>query len=78
MDSLLDEVTNWRRSRDLRAYLRQVRRLIAEQGRTIPPGSPMDKQLRWAEGVAENLDPLVPVRASLSERPAGPDPRAGS
>lgn len=72
VESLLDEVTNWRRSRDLRAYLRQVRRLIAEQGRTIQPGSPMDKQLRSAEGVADNLDPLVPVRVSLSERPAGP------
>lgn len=68
VESLLDEVTNWRCSRDLRAYLRHVRRLIAEQGRTIQPGSPMDKQLRWAEGVADDLDPLVPVRTSLPER----------
>ncbi|MCZ7665646.1 MAG: hypothetical protein M5U22_23155 [Thermoleophilia bacterium] len=77
VQSLLNEVTNWRRSRDLRAYLRQVRRVIAEQGRTIEPGSDLDKRLRWAERVADDLDPLRPPESLPTEGESEPMPRPG-
>lgn len=77
VQSLLNEVTNWRRSRDLRAYLRQVRRVIAEQGRTIEPGSDLDKRLRWAERVADDLDPLRPPESRPTEGESEPMPRPG-
>ena len=71
VQSLLDEVTNWRRSVDLRAYLQEVRRVIAEQGHTIQLGSDLDQRLRWAEGVADDLDPLMPPDPSPPEAGAG-------
>jgi len=70
VQGLLNEADNWRKSRQLRAYLRAVRRVIAEQGRTVTPGSDLELRLQWADGVANQLDPLLPPRPSPG--PAGP------
>jgi len=57
---LLDEAENWRKSRVLRSYLRAVRRTLEEQGRDVVPGSDLERRLTWAQGVANDLDPLIP------------------
>ena len=78
VQSLLDDVTRWRRGRELRAYLRNVRRVLADQGRTIEPGSDLDEWLRWAERVARDLDPLRPPAPRQSEREGTSAPRTES
>jgi hypothetical protein len=64
VDNLLLEVDNWYRSRRLRSYIRAVRGTLAQKGRMVEEGSPLDKRLRWAEQVAEDLDPMSPPRAT--------------
>lgn len=67
---LLDEAENWRRSRLLRSYLKAVRRTLEEQGRDAAPGSDLERRLSWADGVANDLDPLIPPRPSPAKAKA--------
>lgn len=67
---LREDDENWRRSRLLRSYLKAVRRTLEEQGRDATPGSDLERRLSWAEGVANDLDPLIPPPPSPAKAKA--------
>jgi hypothetical protein len=58
-DKLHKDVAAWRKSKDIRAYLRAYEeKLIRELGE-IALGSEEDLWLRWARRYADHLDPLI-------------------
>jgi hypothetical protein len=68
---LMAEATRWHRSRQLRAYARAV----ARKAGTLAAGSKLEAWVRWAERVADDLDPLVKDRyADDAGRPFGKPP----
>lgn len=58
--ALINEVGRWRQSREIREYLSEIRRVIAERGQVIQPGSELDTWMSWAERTAMAMDPLRP------------------
>lgn len=60
LKALLAEVKRWRDSQEIRAYLDEIRRVIASRGQVIQPGSKLDQWMNWAGTMAHRLDPLRP------------------
>lgn len=58
--ALFDQVVAWRRSQEVRAYLGAVRKAANDRWGSIDAGSELDEWLRWAETVADSIDPLCP------------------
>lgn len=56
---LTGEVDTWRRSQEIRAYVRAVREASITRNGQIAAGSEEGKWLAWAEQQADRLDPLV-------------------
>jgi hypothetical protein len=57
-DKLHKDVAAWRKSEDIRAYLRAYEAKLLRQQGEITPGSEEDLWLKWARWYADNLDPL--------------------
>lgn len=66
---LLAEVKRWRDSQEIRAYLDEVRRVIAARGQVIQPGGKLERWMSWARDVAHRLDPLRPPVPPPGGRP---------
>lgn len=58
-DKLQRDVAAWRRSEDIRAYLRAYEEKLLRERGEITPGSEEDLWLRWARRYADHLDPLI-------------------
>ena len=71
VQALLAEVKRWRDSQEIRAYLDEVRRVIAARGQVIEPGSKLERWMDWAGSVAHTLDPLRASAPQTLTRPAG-------
>lgn len=71
VQALLAEVKRWRDSREILAYLDEVRRVVTARGQVIEPGSTLAQWMSWAESVANSLDPLRPSAPQTPTRPAG-------
>jgi hypothetical protein len=71
VQALLAEVKRWRDSQEIRAYLDEVRRVIAARGQVIEPGSKLAHWMDWAGSLAHTLDPLRPSAPPAPTRPAG-------
>lgn len=63
VQALVNEVSRWRQSREIREYLAEVRRVFAGRGQVIEPGSQFDEWMKWAERTAIAMDPLRPPEA---------------
>ena|ERR1035437_3332559 len=63
---LMVEAVRWSRSRQLRVYARAV---VRKAG-SLPAGSDLESWVRWAERVADDLDPLV--NDLYADHPSGP------
>jgi hypothetical protein len=59
IEELNAEITNWRMSQEIRAYVAAMRT------KNIEPGSELAKQLEWASKYADHLDPLVDFRIDI-------------
>ena len=57
-ETLHRDVAAWRRSEDIRAYLRAYEEQLMRRRGEITPGSEEDLWLRWARHYADSLDPL--------------------
>lgn len=57
-DKLHKDVAAWRKSEDIRAYLRAYEAKLLRQQGEITPGSEEDLWLKWARWYADHLDPL--------------------
>lgn len=57
-DKLHRDVAAWRKSEDIRAYLRAYEEQLLRRRGEITPGSEEDLWLRWARQYADSLDPL--------------------
>jgi hypothetical protein len=73
VDALLADVKRWRDSQEIRAYLDEVRRVIAARGQGVEPGSNLERWIEWAGSVAHSLDPLRRTAPPAPTRPAGGD-----
>lgn len=72
VQSLISEVARWRQSQEIRAYLKEICRIIDRQGQIIPTGSNLERWMAWAGDVAYRLDPL-----RLADRSThGPPPKS--
>lgn len=65
VDSLMQEADNWRRARDLRAYIAVVQKM-AENAGTLPD---REQWMAWAKQQADRLDPLTPSPPSILDTP---------
>lgn len=63
------QLAAWQKCRQIRAYIRAVRRGAVQRHGQIQPGSELDQWLSWASDLADRLDPLLP------SPPSGPDAR---
>jgi hypothetical protein len=57
-NKLHKDVASWRKSNDIRAYLRAYEEKLLRQRGEIAPGSEEDLWLKWARQYADQLDPL--------------------
>lgn len=71
VQELLAEVKRWRDSREIMAYLDEIRRIVAARGHVIQPESKLAHWIHWAEGVATSLNPIRPMAPQTPTRPAG-------
>lgn len=55
VNDLLAEVRAWRQSQEIQAYLAEIRRVHAAQGKAIEPDSELGQWMEWAEGVNQRL-----------------------
>ena len=67
VNELLEEVTAWRRSCDLREYLENIRQRVLSRGEVVTPESAIGKWLQWAEEVACKLIPQRLAALALNE-----------
>lgn len=56
---LENQVYNWNKSQQLRAFLNAVREKSIKQDGPISPGSKIDLWLKWPEDYADKIDPLL-------------------
>jgi hypothetical protein len=61
----------WQKARLVREYAAEFRR-SGEVSQTLEPGSPLDVWLRWVNGYAERIDPMLPT-PTVPEDPGRPD-----
>jgi hypothetical protein len=61
----------WQKARLVRDYAAELRRSV-EVSQTLEPGSPLDVWLRWVDGYAERIDPMLPT-PTVPEDPGRPD-----
>ncbi len=61
----------WQKARLVREYATELRR-SGEVSETLEPGSPLDVWLRWVNGYAERIDPMLPT-PTVPEDPGRPD-----
>lgn len=57
INMLLEDVKNWRKSQDIRAYLATIRKLATDRGVNIDHGTEFGKRMMWAESIADRFDP---------------------
>lgn len=69
VDQLLAEIECWRRSRQIRAYVRHVESTVRRRCGVIDDGSELDLWLRWASTQADRFDPLVDSPPSILDEP---------
>jgi len=67
--ALEQEVTNWQRAKQIRAYVEAVRQAVVEFNDAIEAGSELDHWLVWALKQADRLDPLLHVTRNQSRAP---------
>jgi hypothetical protein len=60
-----EEVRRWRLARDVREYVADVRGIIAAANSAITEGSQLEESLKWAEALAERIDPVARIRRAL-------------
>ncbi len=70
--SLDEQLAGFQRSRLIREYLQEVRRVAVAAHGKIDPGSELDLWLTWAEGQADRCDPLIRRRTSYPPPPPPP------
>lgn len=74
-------VGQWRFAHDVRAYVAEARKMVADAKLTIAEDTPFDQWLKFASSYAERVDPLADLRADiarvLTER-AAPTPEQQS
>ncbi len=63
---LEDVVGQWRFAHDVRAYVAEARRMVADADLTMAAESPCDKWLNFALSYAEKIDPLAELRADIA------------
>ena len=68
INNLKQLATNWREGDQIRGFLTAVRENLPAECQVIQDGSPLDEWLKWAEGVADRLDPVPVAFTELSPR----------
>jgi hypothetical protein len=64
----LEEVIGqWRFAQDVRAYVAEARKMVADAELTINADSPFDKWLEFSASYAEKVDPLAGLRADIAK-----------
>lgn len=61
------ELARWRLAKEYRAYVARAREVVAAAGCEIPEGSEYYKTLKWAEGYAEEVDPIAQLERRAAE-----------
>jgi hypothetical protein len=60
-------ISEWRMARDVRAYVAEVRALIAGSGLEITKGGGADEDLKWVLAYADRIDPLSSWRETIEK-----------
>lgn len=60
-------ITRWRLSRDVRAYLADVRSVIGDNRVRVTPDGDLDRHLKWVDTYATKIDPLHRLRVEVAE-----------
>lgn len=64
----LEEVVgHWRFAQDVRDYVAEARKMVADADLTMNVDSPFDKWLKFASSYAEKVDPLAGLRADIAK-----------
>ncbi len=58
--ALIEHAMAWHHSQEIHAYLAAVRKAANDRHGAVEAGSDLDNWLRWAESVADSMDPLRP------------------
>jgi hypothetical protein len=62
-----EDLPRWRRARDIREFVAEMRRIVRDGGCNITPGGELDEWLRWCDVRAEQLDPLTSLRKNVED-----------
>lgn len=65
LQDLLDKVSGWQKSKQIREYIKAVREDAIRRDGGIDPGSELDKWLAWANQQADRFDPLSESAQSI-------------
>jgi hypothetical protein len=64
---LMDMLSRWRLSRDIRQWLKETKQLITLHDAKPTAGGPIDLWLQWVEAYANRIDPVAPSMDKLKE-----------
>ncbi|MDF1592570.1 MAG: hypothetical protein P1P89_13725 [Desulfobacterales bacterium] len=65
VNKLVSDAENWKKSRIIREYIFETKRIAASGELTISFEKPLSEWLSWAHDQADRLDPLTPSPASI-------------
>lgn len=68
LKNLIDNASNWQKSKQLREYIHAVREEAIQKNGGIEPGSELDSWLTWANQQADRFDPLVENPPSILDK----------
>jgi hypothetical protein len=60
-----EDMEGWRLARDIRAFVAEAMKMVADADCKITKGGPLEESLDWALAYAERVDPLAQLRADL-------------
>jgi hypothetical protein len=75
LDGLLQQVSDWRTSQDIREFIQKVQEVHAAGGRPIDPDSQLGQYLSWASMQADRFDPIQKSPPSILDEVIPDEPK---